>query len=72
MQQSITVHLSSDLKVALDELTRTAGASPDELVGEAVKQYLFVRRFRSLREKLASKGQSTGVLTDQDVFDRVS
>ena len=72
MQESITILVPSELKVALDELTRNAGASPDELVGEAIKQYLFVRRFRSLRERMAPKAQSRGILTDQDVFDRVS
>ena len=72
MQESITILVPSELKVALDELTRNAGASPDELVGEAIKQYLFVRRFRSLRERMAPKAQSQGILTDQDVFDRVS
>jgi len=72
MQDSIVVHLSDELKLALDELTRTADASSDELVGEALKQYLFMRRFRSLREQMIFKAQSQGVFTDQDVFDRVS
>jgi hypothetical protein len=53
-------------------MTRTAGASPDELVGEAIKQFLFVRRFRTLREKMAPNARLQGVFTDQDVFDRIS
>jgi len=72
MQESITVQVPSELKLALDEMTRTAGASPDELVGEAIKQYLFVRRFRTLREKMEPNARMQGVFTDQDVFDRVS
>ena len=72
MQESITVQVPSELKLALDEMTRTGGASPDELVGEAIKQFVFVRRFRTLREKMAPKAQLQGVFTDQDVFDRIS
>jgi predicted transcriptional regulator len=72
MQESITILVPSELKLALDEITRTAGASPDELVGEAIKQYLFVRRFRTLREKMEPNARKQGVFTDQDVFDRVS
>jgi len=72
MQESITVQVPSELKLALDEMTRTAGASPDELVGEAIKQYLFVRRFRTLRERMEPNARMQGVFTDQDVFDRVS
>jgi len=72
MQESITILVPSELKLALDEITRTAGASPDELVGEAIKQYLFVRRFRTLRERMEPNARMQGVFTDQDVFDRVS
>ncbi len=72
MQESITVFVPSEIKVALDELTRRAGDSPDVVVGEAIKQYLFERRFRSLRERMTAAARSQGIVTDQDVFDRVS
>jgi predicted transcriptional regulator len=72
MQESITISVPSELKLALDEITRAAGTPPDELVGEAIKQYLFVRRFRTLRERMESNARKQGVFTDQDVFDRVS
>ena len=72
MQEQITVLVPSELKVALEQLTRSAGASSDELVGEAIKQYLFVRRFRTLRERMAPTARAQGIVTDQDVFDRVS
>jgi predicted transcriptional regulator len=72
MQEQITVSVPSEIKVALEELTRSAGASSDELVGEAIKQYLFLRRFRTLRERMAPSARAQGIVTDQDVFDRVS
>jgi len=72
MLQPITVTLPADIKQALDELARQEGVAPDEVVGRAVKQHLFLRQFRSLRERMSAKAQSQGVVTDQDVFDRVS
>ena len=72
MQEQLTVSVPTEIKVALEELTRSAGASSDELVGEAIKQYLFVRRFRTLRERMAPNARTQGIVTDQDVFDRVS
>ena len=72
MQAQITVLMPSELKLALDELTRSTGVPPDELVGEAIRQYLFVRRFRTLRERMAPQARAQGIITDQDVFDRVS
>jgi hypothetical protein len=72
MQDVITVLLPTELKQALDDVTRQEGISADEFVGEAIQQHLFSRRFRLLRERLLPKAQAQGVLTDQDVFDRVS
>ena len=72
MQEQITVLVPSEIKVALEALTRSAGTSSDELVGEAIRQYLFVRRFRTLRERMTPKARAQGIVTDQDVFDRVS
>lgn len=71
MVQPTTVRLPADVKQALDEFSRKEGVSPDEVIGQAVKQHLFLRRFRSLRERISAKAQGQGVVTDQDIFDRV-
>ncbi len=71
MVQSITVTLSSDVKKAVDELSKKEGVPPDDVVRQAIKQHVFLRQFRSLRERMAAKARSQGVVTDQDVFDRI-
>ena len=72
MVQPISVTLPADVQQALEEFSRSEGVSTDEVVGQAVKQLLFLRQFRSLRERMSAKAQGQGVLTDQDVFDRIS
>ena len=72
MAQPITITLPADLQEALVDLSQKEGVSPDEVVGRAVKQHLFLRQFRSLRERLSEKAKRRGIVTDQDVFDRVS
>jgi metal-responsive CopG/Arc/MetJ family transcriptional regulator len=72
MQEIITVTLPEETKLALDDATRNEGISPSELIGEAVKEYLFFRRFRLLRERMIPKAQAQGIYTDQDIFERVS
>jgi predicted transcriptional regulator len=72
MLQPISVTLPADVKQALDELARQEGVAPDEVIGRAVRQRLFLRQFRSLRERMSAKTQNQGAVTDQDVFDRVS
>ena len=72
MTQPVTVTLPADVKQALDELSQKEGVSPDEVVGRSLKQHIFLRQFRSLRERMSAKAKNQGIVTDQDVFDRVS
>lgn len=72
MRETITISLSEEIRTALDEAVREAGKSRSELIREALRDYLFVRKFRLLREHMIAKAQAQGIYTDQDVFDRVS
>jgi predicted transcriptional regulator len=70
MSTTIKVDLPEETKAALDVAVREEGMSEGALIEKAVKDYLFVRQFRSLRERMMSQAGKT--LTDQDVFDLVS
>ena len=69
MSQMITISLPDETRTALDDAANEEGLSENALVEKAVSDYLFIRRFRNLRERLMSQGND---LTDQDVFDLVS
>jgi predicted transcriptional regulator len=69
MSQTITISLPDDTKDALDNAATEEGLSESALVEKAVSDYLFIRRFRNLRERLMSQAKN---LNDQDVFDLVS
>lgn len=69
MSQTITISLRDDTKDALDNAASEEGLSESALVEKAVSDYLFLRQFRNLRERLMSQGKN---LTDQDVFGLVS
>ena len=72
MSASITFTLPDDVKQAVDDVAQQEGITPDQVIEDAVKKHLFLRRFRSLRDRLAAKAQQQGIRTDEDVFDRVS
>lgn len=74
MGLSITVDLPDEVRSALDEATRAEGVSASEIVGRALRGYLFVRRFRELRAETLGHMRETGQgdLTDEDVFRLVS
>ncbi len=72
MRQTITISIPEDLKEALDKVSEEEGVSRSDLVRESLRDYLFVRRFRTLRARLMARARTKGVFTDEDVFDRVS
>ena len=69
MSQMITISLPDETRTALDDAANEEGLSENALVEKALSDYLFIRRFRNLHERLMSQGKG---LTDQDVFDLVS
>jgi metal-responsive CopG/Arc/MetJ family transcriptional regulator len=72
MRKSILISLSEDLKTELDRATEAEGLSRSDLVREALREYLFIRRLRSLRQELMPYAEAQGIYTDEDVFGVVS
>jgi hypothetical protein len=71
MPEVITVTVPAEIKQALDDFVRKEGIGTDEVVGRAIREHLFVRQFRSLREQMTAKARSQGIVKDQDVVDHV-
>lgn len=69
MSQTITIILPDDTKNALDAAANEEGLSESALIEKALSDYLFIRRFRNLRDRMMSERKD---LTDQDVFNLVS
>jgi metal-responsive CopG/Arc/MetJ family transcriptional regulator len=72
MRSTITVSLPREVRKDLDRFSQAEGVSRSEIVRESVRDYLFLRRFRSMRKRMLPRAAARGVHTDQDVFDRVS
>jgi metal-responsive CopG/Arc/MetJ family transcriptional regulator len=72
MRETITISLPEDLKKELDALTRRDGVTRSDLVRESLRRYLAIRKFRDLRARFTARARARGIVTDDDVFDRVS
>ena len=70
MSETITIDLQEETKADLDAASLEEGVSQSDLIDRALKDYLFIRRFRNLRDRMMARAPET--YTDQDVFDRVS
>ena len=72
MRSTITISVPDQMRSELDSISRSDGVSRSDVVRESLRDYLFVRRFRTIRNSMVSKASRRGIYTDQDVFDRVS
>jgi metal-responsive CopG/Arc/MetJ family transcriptional regulator len=72
LRKAVTVSLPEPLTEELDAVSREAGTSRSEIVREALKRYFALREFRALRAELTIEAEAKGIVTDEDVFDRVS
>ena len=70
MKSDFTIQLDAELKAALEAAAIAEGQSAENLLHQAIKDYLFTRQFRTLRAYLVEKSQ--GAYTDEDIFDSVS
>lgn len=72
MRESISINLPEELKYELDRVTELEGICRDDLVREALREYLSARRFRALRQELMPYAEAQSVYTDEDVFRAIS
>ena len=72
MRESISISLPEEIKAELDRYSQAEGVSRSDTVREALQEYLFVRRLRSLRAQMMPYAEAAGVFTDEDVFRVVS
>ena len=72
MRDTVTVSLPPGIRRELDRLAARDGVSRSEVMRASLEDYLFVRRFRALRQQMMAAAQAQGTFTDEDVFDRVS
>lgn len=72
MRSTITISVPEELKSELEKVSRADGVSRSDIVRESIRDYLFIRQFRSMRKSMVRKASANGIYTDQDVFDRVS
>ncbi len=65
---TITLRIPDDMDRALQRQSTALGISKSGLAREALKRYLRITEFRSLRTKLVARAQASGVNSDEDVF----
>ncbi len=72
MRQTGAISLPEELTAELDTAAREEGTSRSELVRDALRRFLAVRRFRAVRDSVTAHAEAAGFITDEDVFKALS
>lgn len=72
MRTVLSVSLPNQIAAELEALAKASGRNKSDIVKESLSQYLWEARFRQLKKKLAIKAKAAGVISEEDVFSRVS
>ena len=72
MRETVTISLPQAIRRELDKVAREEGVSRSDVLRQSLEDFLFVRRFRQLRQRMMAAAQAQGIFTDEDVFTRVS
>jgi len=72
MRETVTISLPQAVRRELDRVAKEEGVSRSDVLRQSLEDFLFVRRFRQLRQLMMAAAQAQGIYTDEDVFNRVS
>jgi len=67
----ITIRIPDELEKELTRISKEQDRPVSSLVRDSLKRYIRIYRFRQLREKLLPFAESQGLLTDEDIYEKI-
>jgi len=71
MEKIITIRIPDELVIELIRISKEQDRPVSSLVRDSLKQYIKIYRFRRLREKLMPFAEAQGLLTDEDIYEKI-
>lgn len=69
---TLTIRLDEEMERQLDRLAAQTGRTRSDLARHALRRQLSLLRFDHLRDKVLPFAEARGLLTDEDVFSKLS
>ena len=69
---TLSIRLDKDLEKLLAKASKQTGRSRSDVAREALRRQLRVTQFETIRRRMMPFAEARGILTDEDVFSRVS
>lgn len=71
MDKIITIRVPEDLNNDLQKISKEEDKPVSNLVRESLRRYIQIYRFRKLRGKVLPFAEAQGLLTDEDIFNKL-
>jgi len=72
MRSVISVSLSREILKELNEFAKKTGRNKSDIVKESLSLFLWEMKLRDLQKKMGSKAKKLGIVTEEDVFKKIS
>jgi len=69
---TLTIRLDKDLDKLLTKASKQSGKNRSEIARDALRRQLRLQQFEELRKRIMPFAEARGLLTDEDVFSRIS
>jgi len=69
---TVTIRLPRELRRQLEKLSKAESRPVSDLVRESIQRYVSIQKFRALRRSVLPFAEAEGLLTDEDVFSRIT
>ncbi len=72
MRKILTISIPDDLEKEIDTLAKEENSSKSEIMRNAIKDYIYFKKLKKLRNKMLLRIENKKIYTDEDIFDIVS
>ncbi|GLI52372.1 ribbon-helix-helix domain-containing protein [Thermodesulfovibrio yellowstonii] len=72
MRSVISVSLSREILKELNEFAKKTGRNKSDIVKESLSLFLWEMKLRDLQKRMGSKAKKLGIVTEEDVFKKIS
>jgi len=69
---TLTIRLDKSLDELLSKASKQSGRNRSEIAREALRRQLRLQQFEQLRKRIMPFAEARGLLTDDDIFSKVS
>ncbi|WP_369688459.1 ribbon-helix-helix domain-containing protein [Thermodesulfovibrio aggregans] len=68
----MSVSLSKEILKGLNEFAKKTGRNKSDIVKESLSLFLWEMKLRDLQKRMGSKAKKLGIVTEEDVFKKIS